>query len=251
MNELALIEAPALPAALQIPGIEITATLPHEMAQAQQSLIAWFERKVAACRAQEQELRESWRIAQRNKWRSTALKRHADLAAARAVFYGKVKDALLAGYCLMPPLPIQVFAMRSDAKTPRAKYSYQRWDTRTQTAKILPQGKGQYLNPVPLLNAETVTAPTKENPDGTKQGWWADEFQDEIDFPLTMAKPQVMEVVERAMALKIFDEIGVLPPTRKDDPVIVGQIINPQPPSYGQRRRVSFLIAWHLNVAEI
>lgn len=251
MNELALVEAPALPAALNVPEIEITATMPQEMAQAQQGLIAWFDRKIAFCRAQEQELRESWRIAQRNKWRSSTLKRHADLAAARVVFYTKVKDALRAGYCLMPPLPIQIFAIRSDAKTPRAKYSYHRWDTRTQKAKILPQGQGQYLNPLPLLEGETVPAPTKESPNATKEAWWASEFQDEIDFPLTMAKPQIMEVVERAMALKIFDEIGVLPPTRKDDPVIVGQIINPQPPGYGQHRRVSFLIAWHLNVADI
>lgn len=73
----------------------------------------------------------------------------------------------------------------------------------------------------------------------------------EVDFPITMAKPEIMQATTRAMALKIFDQFGILPaeanrtgPRPKGDPLVVAQIIDPRPTS---DRRVTFMIAWHLD----
>jgi hypothetical protein len=57
-----------------------------------------------------------------------------------------------------------------------------------------------------------------------------------------------MQATSRAMALEIFDEIGVFPPTKKEDPVIIGRVnLNHK----GMKRTVSFMIAWHLNTNQI
>jgi hypothetical protein len=60
-----------------------------------------------------------------------------------------------------------------------------------------------------------------------------------------MAKPEIMNATAAAMRMKIFDQIGVMPHTRKkEDPVIIGQIIR----KVGYTKHtVSFMIAWHLN----
>lgn len=67
-----------------------------------------------------------------------------------------------------------------------------------------------------------------------------------------MAKPQIMEATGQAMAAKIFDELGILPdPKPKKDPMIIGTIIDPRGVYGRERRRVSFIIAWHLNVRDL
>jgi hypothetical protein len=44
----------------------------------------------------------------------------------------------------------------------------------------------------------------------------------------------------------VFDTIGICPPQRKGDPLIIGQIMMPGP--RWNRETVSFLIAWHLDL---
>jgi len=61
-----------------------------------------------------------------------------------------------------------------------------------------------------------------------------------------MAKPRIMEATSRAMALKIFDDFGILPAQRKGDPMIIARIIDPRSRSYSDKH-VSFLITWHLD----
>ena len=68
----------------------------------------------------------------------------------------------------------------------------------------------------------------------------------DVVFPVRFARPELLEVTSEAMALKVFDEIGVLPRRRGRDPVIVGRIIEPKTKS-----RVSFLIGWYVNTAEL
>lgn len=62
-----------------------------------------------------------------------------------------------------------------------------------------------------------------------------------------MAKPHIMCAVERAMALKIFDDIGILPDPspKKKDPIIVGRIYD-NPTTY-HRVPLTFMISWHLD----
>lgn len=68
----------------------------------------------------------------------------------------------------------------------------------------------------------------------------------ELEFPLAIAHPVVMDATSHAMALKIFDRIGIVPQSlRHGDPIVLGQIIRKQG---WQTKTASFLIAWYLDV---
>ena len=78
--------------------------------------------------------------------------------------------------------------------------------------------------------------------------WLATDFDEEIDFPFKLAKPQVLDAAARAMAFKIFDDIGMLPTHRGADPMIIGRV------EYREgyhRKFISFLITWFINTSEI
>lgn len=47
------------------------------------------------------------------------------------------------------------------------------------------------------------------------------------------------------MALRVFDQLGVIQHERKRDPIIVGQIVDPR--DKYRNRVVSFFVAWWLN----
>jgi hypothetical protein len=104
----------------------------------------------------------------------------------------------------------------------------------------LPVGEGEYKNPFPVVIVETTT-----HGDGKKDyKSYAEEWKD-MEFPITMIKPEIIEATNRAMALEIFDQFGILPATKNEDPIIVGQIIN-KTGSY-RMKIVSFMIAWHFD----
>jgi hypothetical protein len=67
-----------------------------------------------------------------------------------------------------------------------------------------------------------------------------------VEFPIAAAQAEVMTATQEAMALKVFDAIGICPPQRKGDPLIIGQIM--MPGTRWSRKTVSFLIAWHLDL---
>jgi len=236
------------------PSLELTATTPAEMQESQTLLIQWCETKIAAMKHDAAELAENLKIALRNKWKSSTLKRHTDLAAKRVTFYEKIKAALEAGYCIVPNFPVTLFAIRTDREKPNRKLYIGTWKggvNLTQEAKLLPAGEGDYKDPSPLVVIDEFNGPDGKGGTTTTYRAEATSF-DDIDFPINMAKPRIMEATERAMALKIFDEMGVLPdPHPKQDPLIVGRILDPRQTGYGPQKFVTFIVAWHLNVRDL
>lgn len=235
-------------------GLELTATTPVEMQSCQTALIGWCEKKIAALQHDAAELAENLRIAIKNKWKASTLKRHAEIATQRVTFYEKIKAALQAGYCIVPNFPVTVFAIRTERDKPLKKLYVGIWKqggNHTQKAQLLPTGEGDYKDPNPLV---TTYEDREDDGKGGKKTTYQVEATnfDQVDFPINMAKPEIMEATSRAMALKIFDELGVLPdPHPKKDPLIVGRILDPRPVGYGQRKFVSFIVAWHLNVRDL
>lgn len=238
--------------------LEVSATTPLEMSQAQDSLIAWCVRKVASMKHEADELAENLAIAIKNKWKTDTLRRHSALAVKRVTFYEKIKAALEAGYCIVPNFPVTMFAIRTDKKQPLRywesnKTQHRPWTgDKTQEAGTLAIGEGDYKNPTPEI--ETHIIETKKLDNGNEQKTFTSEAVgwNEIDFPINMAKPKIMEATSRAMALKVFDEMGILPdPHPKKDPMIVGRILDPRPLGYGQRKFITFIVAWHLNVRDL
>lgn len=238
-------------------ALELTATTPAEMRQSQGALIDWCDRKMTAVQAEAAELAENLAIAIKRKWKSTTLKKHHALAEKRVTFYGKIKAALQAGYCIVPNFQISLFAVRTDREKPARAYTVSGYYNEPtghfaqEHAKQLEVGQGEYQNPnVPQQFEHTETKKDQNGNDRRFYGLWSEDF-DEIEFPLNMAKPAIMEATGQAMAEKIFDELGVLPdPRRKADPVILGTIIDPRSTTYN-KRVVSFVVAWHLNVRDL
>ncbi len=254
-TQLATSNAPVV--AVKGDEIEVSAATPNEMAQSQVALIMWCERKIALMRAEAKELRDSYKIALERKWAHSTLKRHADLADKRVTFYEKMLTALQHGYIIVPSFPVEVFAMRSTRDKPLRLAAFAgKWDssTKEQHATARPAGEGEYKNPFPtifyrdyskdMLTQEQIAA------GNVKREYYAEAWKD-MEFPMNMAKPNIMEATDRAMALKLFDDLGVLPGTRRNvDPIIVGRLLDPRSTKYN-RRFVSFIIAWHLDTATL
>lgn len=215
--------------------VALTATLPGEMIEAQDQLIAWCENKIAVEKADAEELRLATDHAKKCKWKYSTLQSNYYKAVRRVEYYEKIKLSLEAGFYIVPNFPIQMFAIRTKSKRPSyAKMTEWRGGSDfKQDAKELPVGEGEYKNPFPVIY-ETG---------GENKHFYPGEW-DQFEFPVMMAKPQIMEATNRAMALRIFDQIGIMPAHRKEDPVIIGQIHRK---SGYNTKTVSFMIAWHLN----
>jgi hypothetical protein len=81
-----------------------------------------------------------------------------------------------------------------------------------------------------------------------------DGFIEEIGFPVQAVKPIVLDATQRALAMKIFDSIGVVQNggaggfvQRRGDPIVVGRLIDPR----GNGRMVTFFVAWWLNTKDL
>lgn len=239
----------AKPQALQtVPvakDIELTATLPREMEMAQVQLIEWCKNKITELKADLADLEGAYNHAKKHAWKYSTYKTHALKCAKRITYYEKVLGALEAGYCIVPNFPVTVFAIRTKRKKPEPGYTNRDWKSHRQKPETLPEGEGQYKNPLPVVLVNSYKAPTPQNPNAVEKHYWAHDWND-IDFPINMAKPRIMEAATNAMAMKLFDELGVLPsPYKREDPMVLGIVKNP----FGAP--ASFLIAWHLKTKDL
>lgn len=220
---------------------------PNEMAKAQISLIGWAEKKIAAEVAAMDEVSEQLDIAVTHKWRTAGWKRQLLLRRGKIEFYRKIKAALEAGYYIVPAFPLEIFAIRTKRQSPDRKTDSWAHSNREQTPRLMPAGEGRYVSSVP----EVIGHNERKDDQGKivqKSIWWADAFQD-VDFPFKLAKPEILTTTAQAMALRLFDQLGVLPDSRRTaDPIVCGQIIDP---SSRQRRAVTFIVAWWLDTSTL
>ncbi len=235
-------------------NIEVTASNPDEMVQSQHSLIAWCAQKIETVKTEASELEESYHSAVEKKWASNTLKKHWHLAVKRVQFFEKIKAALEAGYCIVPTFPVELFAIRTGKETPKWRLGSFSHSTVQdgyfhEVAQVLPIGEGENKSDVPETSCSNASFVGKDGKTIEKYNYHATAFKD-VEFPINMANPKIMEITDRAMALKVFDEFGVLPSVKKKvDPMIVGRIIDPRPTGYNPKKVVTFIIAWHLNTS--
>lgn len=222
--------------------LELTATIPQEMVESQTQLIEWCNIKVASIQADVKELEQAVDHAVKSKWSASALRNQLAKAKKTLIYYVKVREALNEGYYIVPNFPVQLFAIRTKKEEPQG-YSTYWWATHEQDSQQLQQGEGEYRNPFPVIQrTKSKDEQGRESVESYPVAWG------DVEFPITMAKPVIMQATSRAMALQIFDEIGVFPPTKKEDPVIIGRI---KLKHGGISKTVSFMIAWHLNTNQI
>lgn len=228
----------------------IVARNPAEMVEAQKTMIAWAESKIRSEVALADEAAAQFDLAKKHKWKISGWRKRLNLSQQRIVFYDKIKKALEAGYYIVPPFPIDLFAVRVNRRSPR-------WTTSDSKfipapAGMLPAGEGHYVGAYTDVGVNNIY---ERKPDGTAdynniaQTWYqARDFQ-EVDFPFKLAKVEVLEETAKAFALKIFDQFGVLPksPTPtvrvRKDPIVCGQILAP----HKNREPITFFVAWWLD----
>lgn len=223
----------------EVKDIALTAMLPSEMVDSQNQLVDWCGRKILVCRDEVRGLYDAYERAKKMKWKSEPLRNLWRNASKKLAYYEKVKAALEAGYYIVPNFDIQFFAIRTDKASPKDQWQLGNWQNdHKKKAQDLPMGEGEYQNPFPVVFEKHFGEGENRKRYTQAERW------DEMEFPIFMAKPEIMDATSRAMALKVFDRIGVFPRYKKEDPVIIGQIFRKVGAS---ERVVSFMIAWHLN----
>lgn len=226
----------------------VMARTPDEMQRAQVAMIEWAGLKVAQMAGEAAELRGELEHAKKHGWRTTGLRAALTRAEKRQRFYEKARLALEAGYALVPNFPVDVFAVRTLRTEPRpVETSYQNAIPR-EPAQALPPGEGAYKDPWPTADSYTESKVDGQGKEKKETRWFPVELRD-VEFPLQLAKIEVMDATQLAMSKKIFDEIGSLPGRRQSrgrgDPIVVGRIVNKE----GYNEHVlTFMIAWFMTL---
>lgn len=225
-----------------------------EMVKAQQRTIEGMKLKIKKEQLRAQELADNLEVAKKNKWRTDTLKRHVGYAQERVVFYQKIVLALEAGYQIIPDMDLEVFAVRTTRtrplpgeKTSTYKWGHNLDDHKTNTP---PPGAGEYVSAGRGMMNEDQTE--KDDGKGGKTIVYHKSWSDfaEPEFPFQLVKTEVLDMTAAAMQKKIFDELGVLPRTRGADPIVAGRV-NLKGNNPRQTKRVSFMVAWFLDLADL
>lgn len=219
---------------------------PTQMVGAQRSLILWSARKIQAEKELLKDAEHQLAVATQNKWQTSAWKRRVALSTGKVEFYRKIKMALEAGYYIVPPFPLDIFAIRVKRETPKRQESSWRGRPQIQKAEILPAETGQYVSDRPKTESYQYDDTDHAGKVVVKTSYFASQHQP-VDFPFKLARPEVMTATAKAMALRIFDRIGILPNERRvADPLVCGQILDPHHSTYADKP-VTFFIAWWLD----
>lgn len=159
------------------------------------------------------------------------------------IFYEKLSDALIAGFHIIPNFGGDVFAIRTErnasgSATSTYGPSNALRQVPTQNAQALPAGDGEYQSNVPMAHAYAVGTEGAPGKEVTRYNAYVTGFA-EIDFPFSLARPEVLTATQQAMALKIFDGIGSAtgdsqgrPDGRRADQKAVDEVVAREQPPY-------------------
>lgn len=252
-----------IPTAPADPNVLVVAEHPSELEAAQASLVKWAESRAAA-------LAEDWNAATKalndakaHKWRSGPFRKVVADIEREQSYMTKMHDALLEGYCIVPNFPVDIIAIRiaEDVQPAYDKASTSSYKSGVsdfeQTTDALTSGEGRWVAPLPKRNVYE-SSETRDGKAVTVYKGYPNGWQDPR-FPIHLAKPRVLDATQRAMALKCFDRIGVLPGNkRKVDPIVVGQIMRPIKSGSGyelsnrwHHNVTTFLIAWFIDTKDL
>lgn len=235
--------------------LRLVALHPGQLEACQQQLIAWAQAKVQSETERCRELKQNFEAARVAGIRTELILKHLNIATKRAMFFSKVGEAVKAGYYIVPNMPMDVFAVRRKGNAPevtRTNRGSWRPDLPSIEPQLLPSNEGDYENPRLAEQYKDGTYKDDKGEDHPFRQTISDGFRDEIDFPFALAKPEVLTATQQALALKIFDELGVMPARqeRRSDPMVIGRIRNPGR-RHDRDRDLSFLIAWFLDTDRI
>ena len=216
------------------------------VSQSQAGLLAHVTSKAQEAQEGLNEAEAALDYARAHKWNTQQLRAVVNRNRKQLEYLEKARMAVEAGYVIMPAINGSAFAVRIGAKAtlPEGTTSTPEWGRKGDSISEVhtdspPAGEGKYVAP----ECEFICDWYECEKDGKVTKYRHDigtDFISAIPFPAVMAKPVLMDATERAMALKIFDDIGIFPGRRirNADPIIYGRIIRPT------REPLFFLICW-------
>ena len=222
----------------------IAALSASEMASTQTQLRGWCLNKLRSLAGEYREQRENFNVAKAAKWKTSAWETAMRKTKKRLVFYGKVFAAVKAGYVIVPNFDAEVMAVRVTSRKPRHVSSSSRWGIQVaEPGAHLPVGTGRYVDDTLFVRDESYEVSDASRQSGKRKVdlFVTEGFDADIDFPIAVVKPIVMEATQRAMALKIFDKIEVAGAPRKD-PIVLGRVCG------DGGKVITFFVAWWLDV---
>jgi len=232
----------------------IVASSPEQMEKATATMLAWCDKRIEVIRADIADLEANYEIAKKAKWKATPWKTRANRELRKITFYEKVKAALNAGYHLIPNFPADVFAIRTSKKEPdpntdKRTGSWPQAQSGVQITNSPQIGDGTYV--APQATDEKWREENKKTDGKVEVERYAQAIEfDDPTFPFTMVKAEILSDTQKAMTLKIFDEIAVVPPRqRRGDPIVVGRVVYRD--SAYHTKTVSFLISWFLDLRQL
>jgi hypothetical protein len=229
---------------LIVEDTQLVATDPHQMAQAQHSMVEFCDAKLAGLQTELasahgiiEALRKANMSDARGRRLVTGIKK-------REAFYTKVKAALAEGYYILPPIPHQTFAIRSAKPLPPPnRQTGNTWRADEPTPPVLPVGEGEnHSATVERQVVDTFDTKDKQGNAVTKYVYGNVAWKD-VEFPFFPVKPQIIEATGRALERKIFDWLGVAPSYRSVDPMVIGCIKHWKP----NAGPLHFFVAWWLD----
>lgn len=222
----------------------VTATNKPALEAAHGGLAAWVERRITEARAQLQEVRDGLALARERGHGTQVLGRQARKLEKQVVFLDKVQGAIRAGYHVIPNLPLDVIAVRTDRTPPQASGE----ERPILGAARLPAGVGEFVAPEPEFQSWGVERVKK---DGSKYSvtMYAATEHAPVDLPFVLVHGELGQALNTALRECLFDEIGVVRDRPKGDPLLVGRINHPNARLLGgwrgqSREGVAFLIGW-------
>lgn len=238
MTDLALTTAEAMPSTF-------IATTPAQMQVQQDAMIAWTDKRIEEEKHEISDLERTLSEAQRVGMALAGWRTRLRLARAKMTFYRKVKVALLKGYYIVPPFPVQLFAIRTERMGPRWQSSSYRQDFEAKPTRLA-EGKGEWVSPFPKVEKVTRIA-TDATGKRTDDSYWRPERWLGVDFPFKVVKPEIITAVAGAMEGLLFDALGIAPQYRSADPIVIGQIIPPHRP----HDPMCFFVAWWMDLEKL
>lgn len=237
--------------AAQIPYADdqtLVALTPADMVPAQAELLTWCDRKILAVKAELADLETNLELATEHGWKHTSVAASLNRTAKRVLYYEKLKAAVEAGYVIVPNFPIDVFAVRvqrSKQREATATYEHS-LDYQTAKAELLPAGTGRYVDGRLLTRDESFTEDLGGGKTKDVSRYVSDNY-DAVDFPVVLVKPAILQATQRAMALRVFDQMGTVENQVGRDPIVVGRLLDPR----GNGRCVTCFVAWWLDTSSL
>jgi len=225
--------------------LTLVALTPADMVPAQKDLLAWCAQKVDAVKLELADLETNLELATEHGWKHASVVGSIARTKKRILYYEKIQAAVTAGYVIVPNFPVDVFAVRVRRAKQPEKTSDSRWGGFDAKPELLPAGAGRYVDEKVKYRDESHVE-TVDGKEKLVRRYVTDDY-DEVDFPIQMVKPAILDATARAMALQVFDQMGVVQNTSGRDPIVVGQLLDPR----GNGRRVTFFVAWWLDTASL